>query len=67
MLREARSCCRFPDASAEQPPNVSSLNFATADIANAVIAPISPSGVVCLRTRDGSSDLIADLVGWFPG
>ena len=47
-------------------PNASNLNFqAGRVVANAVIAPVSASGTVCL-TSTSSTDLIADVNGWFP-
>jgi hypothetical protein len=48
------------------PPNASSLNFAASqDIPNAVVAPMSPAGVVCLQTSNAGAHLLADLNGFF--
>ncbi len=51
----------------DQPePNVSALNYDTADIvANLVVAPIAADGTICLRTS-ASSDVLVDLVGVVP-
>jgi glucose/arabinose dehydrogenase len=51
-------------------PNASSLNFATRNVANLVIARVSPDGKVSLWNANdtpamGSVDLVADVVGWF--
>ena len=47
-------------------PNSSNLNFTTGQtIANAVIAPVSASGTVCVYVS-GGAHLIADVSGYFP-
>ncbi|MEY3029799.1 MAG: SpoIID/LytB domain-containing protein [Ilumatobacteraceae bacterium] len=47
-------------------PNSSNLNFTTGrTIANAVIAPVSASGTVCIYVS-GGAHLIADVSGYFP-
>jgi hypothetical protein len=47
-------------------PNSSNLNFTTGrTIANAVIAPVSASGTVCIYVS-GGAHLIADVSGFFP-
>jgi hypothetical protein len=48
-------------------PGVSSLNFVAGQVVpNAVIAPVSASGEVCFFSNV-STDLIADVNGWFSG
>lgn len=45
---------------------VSSVNFVAGQtVANAVIAPLSPGGEICLFSNVGT-DVIADINGWFP-
>jgi hypothetical protein len=47
-------------------PNSSNLNFTSGrTIANAVIAPVSASGTVCIFVS-GGAQLIADVSGYFP-
>ena len=46
-------------------PNASSLNYAQGQtVANAVVAPVSSGGEVCLYSQYGV-DLVADVNGWF--
>jgi hypothetical protein len=47
-------------------PEASNLNFTAADqtVANAVIAPVSASGEVCVYASYGTH-LLADVNGWF--
>ena len=48
-------------------PGVSSLNFVTGQVVpNAVIAPVSNTGEVCFFSNV-STDLLADVNGWFSG
>jgi hypothetical protein len=48
-------------------PVVSSLNFTAGEtVPNAVIAPLSPSGEVCLFSSVDAY-LVADVNGWFQG
>ena len=45
-------------------PDTSSLNFSAAPtVANAVIAPVSPEGLICFHVI-GEAHLIADVSGW---
>jgi hypothetical protein len=45
---------------------VSSVNFVAGQtVANAVIAPLSPGGEICFFSNV-STDVIADISGWFP-
>jgi hypothetical protein len=45
-------------------PDVSSVNYSTGQtVANAVIAPVSPSGTVCFHTY-AETDMIVDINGW---
>ncbi|MCU1393198.1 MAG: hypothetical protein JWM34_1626 [Ilumatobacteraceae bacterium] len=47
--------------------SVSSLNYvAGATVANAVLAPVSASGTVCIYSQ-GPVDVIVDINGWFSG
>ncbi len=47
------------------PPFVSNLNVVPGSVvANLVVAPLSPSGTVCLATSV-ATDLVVDLGGWF--
>lgn len=47
-------------------PDTSNLNFAAAQsVANAVIAPVSEAGTVCVAVS-GAVQLIADVAGYFP-
>jgi hypothetical protein len=47
-------------------PNVSNLNFGTGDtVANAVVAPVSSAGEVCVFVY-GSADVLVDVSGYFP-
>ncbi len=46
-------------------PQTSSLNYTAGQIVpNAVIAPVSPDGEICLYSSAGA-DLVADINGWF--
>ncbi len=48
-------------------PNASSLNFADGQtVANAVIAKVGAGGLVCLYVAEGSTELLADVTGYFP-
>ncbi len=47
-------------------PNSSSLNFTAGDtVPNLVVVPVGPGGVVNLYNRTGTTNLIADVAGWF--
>ena len=47
-------------------PDTSNLNFVTGDtVANSVLAPVSPTGTICLYVR-GQAHLLADVSGYFP-
>jgi photosystem II stability/assembly factor-like uncharacterized protein len=49
------------------PPNTSNLNYTTGQtIPNLVIAPLSPTGTICLQTTEAPTHLIADINGYFP-
>ena len=44
---------------------VSSLNYGTGEtVANAVLAPVSPTGTICLYSQV-EADLVVDINGWF--
>jgi len=44
---------------------VSSLNYGTGEtVANAVLAPVSPTGTICLYSQV-ETDLVVDINGWF--
>ena len=46
-------------------PPTSSLNYTTGQtVPNAVIAPVSANGEICLYSSTGA-DLLADINGWF--
>ncbi|MEN9787189.1 MAG: hypothetical protein RLZZ299_2453 [Pseudomonadota bacterium] len=46
-------------------PEASSLNFVGGQtVANAVVAPLSPDGTVCVHVH-GRAQVLVDLVGWF--
>ena len=48
------------------PPNASTLNFSAGEtIPNLVVAPLSPTGTVCLQTAESGAHLLADLSGYF--
>ncbi len=48
-------------------PNASSLNLrAGITTPNMVIVPVGPSGEVSLFNSNGSTNLIVDVLGWFP-
>ncbi len=48
-------------------PNASSLNYtASTTIPNMVIVPVSSSGEISLFNAAGSTDVIVDVLGWFP-
>ena len=54
----------------EQPgsaPNVSSVNFARRDVANLVIVALTSRGTVCLQSRDGTTQVVADIAGYVAG
>jgi trimeric autotransporter adhesin len=45
---------------------VSSVNYVSGQtVANAVLAPVSPSGTICIYSS-APTDLVADINGWFP-
>jgi hypothetical protein len=48
-------------------PTTSSLNWtaASADVANAVTASVSPSGEISFYNNRGTTDLVADVVGYY--
>ncbi len=49
------------------PPNASNLNFVAGQtIPNLVIAPLSPSGTVCLQTSEAAAHILADVNGYVP-
>jgi trimeric autotransporter adhesin len=48
-------------------PLASNLNYTVGQIVpNAVIAPVSPTGEICLFSSQ-NTDLLADITGWFSG
>ena len=48
-------------------PNASNLNFiAGATIPNMVIVPLSSSGEISIFNAAGTTDVIVDVLGWFP-
>ena len=48
-------------------PVASNLNYTVGQIVpNAVITPVSPTGEICLFSSQ-STDLLADITGWFNG
>ncbi len=48
-------------------PNASNLNMSAGQtIANMVIVPVGASGQISLFNLNGSTHLIADVLGWFP-
>ena len=50
------------------PPNASNLNFyANQTVPNLVVAPISPSGTVCLQSSESATHLLADVMGYISG
>jgi hypothetical protein len=49
-------------------PEASSLNVvANKTVANLVVVPVGPDGRVSLYNYGGFSNLVADVLGWFPG
>jgi hypothetical protein len=51
---------------AGSPPNASNLNWvAGKTIANRVMVPVGSDGKVCMFNAAGSTDVIADVAGWF--
>jgi N-acetylneuraminic acid mutarotase len=55
----------WPSGTAQ--PNASNLNFIpNQTVANLVIAKIGADGAVALFNSAGSTDVVADIVGWFP-
>lgn len=49
-------------------PTVSNLNFVAGDIiANMVIVKVGAGGRVTFYNNAGSTPLVVDVVGWFPG
>ena len=48
-------------------PTTSNINFrAGVNIFNGVVAPISPSGDICIHLSE-TADIIVDVAGWFRG
>jgi len=48
-------------------PTASNLNFAPAQVVpNMVIVPLGSGGKVSLYNSSGSTDLVVDVLGWFP-
>jgi hypothetical protein len=48
-------------------PEASNLNFAPGQtVPNMVIVPVGPDGNISIAASDGSTDLIVDVLGWFP-
>ena len=48
------------------PPNASNLNFTAGQtVPNLVIAPLSPTGTVCVQTAESGAHLLADVSGYF--
>ncbi len=48
-------------------PNASNLNFTPGQtIPNMVIAQVSANGLVSIYNREGTTDVIVDVLGWFP-
>ena len=48
-------------------PLASNLNFvANQTVPNLVIAKLGANGQVSLFNSSGSTDIVADIVGWFP-
>jgi len=53
--------------SGQQRPNASNLNFTPAQtVANMVIAPIGTGGAISIFNETGSTDVLVDVLGWFP-
>ncbi len=49
-------------------PNASNLNYAAGTtIPNMVIVPLSSSGEISIFNAAGKTDVIVDVLGWFPG
>jgi len=46
-------------------PNASAINHLTSDIANEVIAKVSPQGTVCIDNYT-TTHLLTDVVGYVP-
>jgi hypothetical protein len=48
-------------------PEASNLNFAPGQtVPNMVIVPVGSDGNISIAASDGSTDLIVDVLGWFP-
>jgi hypothetical protein len=48
-------------------PNASNLNFEAGQVVpNMVIVPVSPEGKISLASSADSTDVIVDVLGWFP-
>ena len=48
-------------------PNASNLNFTPGQtIPNMVIAQVGANGLVSIYNREGTTDVIVDVLGWFP-
>ena len=55
----------FP--SGKPKPNSSNLNFAAGQtVANMTIVPVGPDGRISLTNYDGTTDLVVDVLAWFP-
>jgi hypothetical protein len=49
-------------------PNASNLNFVPGEtIPNMVIAQVGSNGVVSIYNQSGATDVVVDVLGWFPG
>lgn len=54
--------------SGNAPPQAMDINFTAGSvIPSLVIVPVGPTGKVSLYNSSGSTHLVADVVGWFPG
>jgi len=55
----------YPNGS--QRPTASNLNFVSAEVVpNMVISPVDPSGRLQLFNFGGRTDIVVDVLGWFP-
>ena len=51
----------------QPPPNASNLNFTTGQtVPNMVIVPVGDNGQITIANYDGNTDVIVDILGWFP-
>src|SRR5690606_8692558 len=55
----------YPSGGAREGSNVNLLPGQTTS--NLAIVPVGPDGTISLYNRFGSTHLIADITGWFPG